>query len=450
MKKTVVLLGVGSVHFTRTLIESMILKGGEWDIRMVDIDLDALEMTTLLAQRLVEAYDAPVEISGSLDRLDVLAGADAVVATIGVGGRKAWKKDVSIFHQFGVYQSTGDTYGAGGVSRALRTIPPLIEIARDIEKYCPNALFINFTNPLTVCVWAVSKAVPNIEVAGLCSGVTWYQHYLADLVGLGEHWDELTYRAIGPNHFTWITDLSYKGESLWPQVRKVMEERRSDKPGDPYFMEDKTELGNPYTWELFRMFDAFPCVGDGHISEFVPGWQGEGAYYGKTFGVDFHNLDEYHTEFDKVYEEMKAQAYGQAPILKRPENELDIFKDEDLFIDVLTARMGGAAIFRTVNLPNIGQTDSLPRGAVVEATTLINGDGFQPLVVGDLPPGITAIMSRILSVQNLTVEAALKADRKLAIQALIAGETVRTEAEAEKMMDVILETHRDYLPQFFE
>jgi 6-phospho-beta-glucosidase len=125
-----------------------------------------------------------------------------------------------------------------------------------------------------------------------------------------------------------------------------------------------------------------------------------------------------------------------------------MFKDEDLFIDVLNASLGEAEILRTVNLPNTGQASNLPAGAVLEATTLINGDGFQPLCFSELPSGITAILLRIIGVQELTVEAALNADRKLAIQALIAGETVKTEAEAGKMMDVILETHRDYLPQF--
>jgi alpha-galactosidase len=438
MKKTIVLLGVGSTYFTRGIVESLITKGGEWDVRLVDIDPECLEIATLLSRRLVEAYDAPVEISGSLDRRDVLPGADAVVSTIGVGGRRAWEKDVTIFRQFNIYQSTGDTYGAGGVSRALRTIPPLVEIARDIEKYCPNALLINFTNPLTVNIWAISKAVPKVRVAGLCYGVTYYEHFLAELIGVP--WEQTSCRAIGVNHFTWIIDFSHNGQSVWPQVRKVMEARGYGSEKEP-----------SYTWELFRMFDAFPVVGDGHICEFVPGWQGQGAYYGKTFGTTFHNFESYAAGFDKVFVDMTDQAYGRAPIIKRADNpdEVDLFKDEDLFIDVLNASMGGDSIFRTVNLPNIGQASNLPKGAVLEATTLINGDGFQPLCFGDLPPGITAILMRILGTQELTVAAALNADRKLAIQALVAGETVRTEAEAEKMMDVILETHRDYLPQFF-
>jgi alpha-galactosidase len=435
MKKTIVILGVGSTYFTRGIVESLITKGGEWDVRLVDIDPQCLEIATLLSRRLVDAYHAPVTISGSLDRREVLPDADAVVSTIGVGGRRAWEKDVAIFRQFNIYQSTGDTYGAGGVSRALRMIPVLVEVARDIERLCPKAIFINFSNPLTVNVWAISKAT-NVKVAGLCYGVTWYQHYLANLIGM--QWDQLSCRAIGVNHFTWITDLSYQGQSVWPQVRKVIEEKGE-------------ELGNPYTWELFRLFDAFPCVGDGHICEFVTGWQGDGAYYGKTFGTTFHNFEDYAATFDTVFDEMADQAYGRSPIIKRADNpaEKEMFKDEDLFIDVLNASLGGEGIFRTVNLPNTGQASNLPAGAVLEATTLINGDGFQPLCFGNLPPGISAILLRILGTQELTVEAALKADRKLAVQALVAGETVRTEAEAEKMMDVILNTHREYLPQFF-
>lgn len=436
MKKTLVLLGVGSTYFTRGIVESLITKGGEWDVRLVDIDPAALDIAVKLSQRMVDLYKAPVTIRGSLDRCEVLPGADAVVSTIGVGGRRAWEKDVTIFRQFNVYQSTGDTYGAGGVSRALRMIPVLVDVARDIERLCPNALFINFSNPMTVNVWAISKAT-KVKTAGLCYGVTWYQHYLANLIGMP--WDQLSCRAIGVNHFTWITDLSYQGESVWPKVREVMERR-----GD--------ELGNPYTWELFRMFDAFPCVGDGHICEFVPGWQGEGAYYGQTFGTTFHSFENYAAGFDTVYEQMADQAYGRAPVIKRAENpdDKETFKDEDLFIDVLNASMGGDSIYRTVNLPNIGQAANLPMGAVLESTTLINGDGFQPLCFGTLPPGISAILMRILGTQELTVEAALKADRKLAIQALVAGETVRTEKEAGKMLDVILDTHREYLPQFFK
>lgn len=437
MKKAIVLLGVGSTYFTRGIIESLIAKGGEWDVRLVDIDPEPLEIAELLSKRLVEQAGAPITIRAAQDRCEVLPGADAIVSTIGVGGRRAWEQDVTIFRQFNVNQSTGDTYGAGGVSRALRTVPVLLDVARDIERLCPQALFINFTNPMTVNVRAVSR-MTRARIAGLCYGVTSWEHNLARFVGVP--WSEVRCRAIGVNHFTWITDFQIEGRDAWPLVRQALEE----KPDSPIVK------NQPYTWELFRMFDAFPCVGDGHICEFVPGWQGSGAYYGKTFGIDGgHHFEHYAASFDRVYEQMADQAYGRAPVsLREPDISGETFRDEDLFIDVLNASMGGREIFRTVNLPNVGQAANLPQGAVLEATTLVSGAGFQPLCFGELPPGLTAILLRIIGAQELTVEAALKGDRKLAIQALVAGETVRTEAEAERMMDVILETHRAYLPQF--
>ena len=292
---------------------------------------------------------------------------------------------------------------------------------------------------MTVNCRAIAKATPSVRIGGLCYGVTYYEHWLAGLIGVP--WREVRCRAIGVNHFTWITEFQHEGQDAWPRVRQAMQEKI-----------DSGEIGNSYTWELFRLFDAFPCVGDGHICEFVPGWQGRGAYYGKTFGIDGgHAFEEYAAGFDKVYEEMADQAYGRVPVTK---SEVDItgetFKDEDLFIDVLNASMGEDEILRTVNLPNVGQASNLPQGAVLEATTLISGAGFEPLCFGELPPGITAILQRIIGTQELTVEAALKADRKLAMQALLAGETVKTEAEAERMMDVILDTHRAYLPQFYD
>ena len=434
MKRTLVLLGVGSTYFTRGIVESIIEKGGEWDLRLVDIDPQCLEIAMLLSKRLVEASNANIRISGSTDRGDVLAGADAVVSTIGVGGRKAWEQDVFMFRQFGIYQCTGDTYGAGGVSRALRTIPVLIEVARDMEKLCPNACLFNFTNPMTVNIWAINKET-NIKAVGLCYGATWHQHFLANFIGVPfkDTWS----KSIGVNHFTWITDFYYKGQDAWPLIRNRMDEFR--------------KAAGQYTSELFEVFDAYPCVGDGHICEFVPGFQAKGGYYGKTFGLDGgHDFEGYARSWDRVFEDMADQAYGRKPLEKIRDNEAgETFRDEDLFIDVLLATLGDSdPIERTVNLPNKGQVSNLPYGAVLESTALVNSAGFHPLSFGEIPVGIMAIMQRILGAQALTVEASLKADRKLAVQAFMADLTAVKKADAEKLVDCILETHKDYLPQF--
>lgn len=437
MKKAIVILGVGSTYFTKGIVESLIRHGGEWDLRLVDIDEACLDIAWKLSDRIVDKYGANVKVSGSTDRKDVLVGADTVVSTIGVGGRKAWEKDVFVFRQFNIYQTTGDTYGAGGVSRALRTIPVLVEIAKDMERLCPDALLVNFTNPMTVNCRALAKE-SSIRTIGLCYGVTAFQHFLARFIGVP--FEETWTKAIGVNHFTWITDFLYEGRDAWPLVRNKMKEKADE------------ISGQPYTWELFETFGAFPCVGDGHICEFVPGFQGKCQYYGKTFGIDGqHNFEKYAASWDDVFSDMADQAYGRKPLeLSLDNKEGEVFRDEDLFIKVLSASMGGKPVERTINLPNAGQAPGLPLGAVLESTTLVNGAGFHPLAYRSIPEGISAIMQRILSAQELTVGAALKADRKLAVQAFMVDLMAVKKSDAEKLVDCILETHKDYLPQFFK
>jgi len=431
--KKIAILGVGSTYFTKGIVESLIKFGGSWDLRLVDIDDKCLDIAMKLSQRIVDHYEADVKISGSVDRLDILDDLDAVVSTIGVGGRRAWEKDVFMFHEFNIHQSTGDTYGAGGVSRALRTVPVLIEIARDMERLCPNALLVNFTNPMTVNCWALSK-VTKIKTIGLCYGVTSLQHHLANLIGMpfSKTWTE----AVGVNHFTWITDFHCDGKDAWPLVREAIAKNL------------EVRAGNPYTWELFDVFGAWPTVGDGHICEFIPGFQGKNMHYGKTFGTHFKD---YAKHWDDVFREMEDQAYGHKPLTAIDDNTVsETFKDEDLFIDVLMAIIGdGPSVERTINLPNQGIVSGLPSDAVLEVTSLVNSSGIHPYAIGELPPGINAIIARIIASQALTVEASLHADRNLVIQALMADLTALTRDMAEKITDCIFKNHRAYLPQFF-
>ena len=436
--KKIVILGVGSTYFTKGIVESLIRYGGKWDLRLVDIDEKCLDIALKLSQRLVDKYKADVRISGSIDRREVLGRADAVVCTIGVGGRRAWEKDVFMFHEFDIHQSTGDTFGAGGVSRALRTIPALLDIAHDMESLCPDALLVNFTNPMTVNCWALNK-VAKVKTVGLCYGVTAIQHDLANLIEVP--FEETWSKAVGVNHFTWITLFQHKGRDAWPLVR----EAKAKKP--------EAIKGNQYTWELFEVFGAWPTVGDGHICEFIPGFQAKGAYYGKTFGVDGgHNFRDYARHWDEVFQDMEDQAYGRKPLGELEDNKAGkTFRDEDFFTEVVMAIMGeGPPVERTVNLPNQGIVSGLPGDAVLEVTSLVNSSGFHPYSFGELPPGINAIVQRIIASQALTVEASLKADRSLVVQAMMADLTAITRSKAEKITDCILENHREYLPQFYK
>ena len=439
MKKIIVILGAGSTYFTKGIVESLCRKGGEWELRLCDIDEQCLDIAVNLSKRMVDVYEAPITVKGDTDRLKLLPGAQAVVCTIGVGGRKAWAKDIFMFYDYGIYQVTGDTYGAGGVSRALRTIPALVAIAKDMEKICPDAILYNFTNPMGASIWALAQET-KINTVGLCYGVAWYQYKLAEIIGVP--FEETWSRAIGANHFTWITDFEYRGKDAWPMVYDYMRKNK-----------DSEEIKKqPYTWELFEVFGAFPCVGDGHICEFIPGFQGKGAYYGKTFGIDTGGtvIKDYLDSWDRVFDEMADQAYGRKPLKTIAYNEAgQTFRDEDLFIDVLNASFGQSQIERTINLPNFGHAPGLPLGAALESTAIINGSGFHPLNYREIPPGIRAILMRILGAQALTVEAALKGDRRLVVQAFMADLTAIYKCDAEKLTDRILLEHKEYLPHFW-
>ena len=178
---------------------------------------------------------------------------------------------------------------------------------------------------------------------------------------------------------------------------------------------------------------------------------GEGTYYGRT-GGDAKHVDEYVKDhWDKVFEDMKAQADGLMPMTKKSDSpEKDDFSDEDMFVEVLSSYMGEGEMFRTVNMPNKGIVTNVAQEAILECTTFINGAGFHPLAFGDIPQGIAATIQRIAAAQELAVEASLKADRQLVLQALMASLTVNSRSEAEKLADAILTEHREYLPGFWK
>ena len=187
------------------------------------------------------------------------------------------------------------------------------------------------------------------------------------------------------------------------------------------------------------------------VPPFIPGWLGKNAYYGHTLGVDAHyNFEEYAATFDVVFKEMEDEAYGRKPLTRGGYSYDGQFNEEVMFEKILSALSGEIEFYNSVNMPNVGQASNLPSGAVLESTALFKGSGIHLLCFGELPPGIASILQRIIGVQELTVDAALTGNRQLILQALIAGLTVKTKPEAEKMLDIILETHREFLPTFYK
>lgn len=430
------IIGAGSAMFTQGLVADMILSRRPWQLGLVDIDPDALAVAEGLSRKMVAARGAEIAITASTDRREVLPGSDVVVTTIGVGGRRGWESDVFIPRQFGVYQPVGDTIMAGGISRALRLVPAMLGIAADVVRLCPAAHFINYANPMSVICRAVRKAI-GAPIVGLCIGVQEVCDELADFIAAPR--GEVTCLAAGVNHFTWVYDLRWNGRDAWPLVR----DRLAD-AGHPLTRAARER--NPFSWSLFETYGAYPAVNDRHVTEFFPERFPGGAYYGRTLGVDAFSFEGTIAWGDKIYEAMRAQALGAAPLA---DSVFDRGAGEhSQLIEILDGMAGDARPFFTANLPNRGSVPNLPADAILEVTATATGRGIRGLAVPDFPDTLAAPLVRKIIGQELTVEAALRGDRKLFVEALLMDGCVSDVVTAGRLADALLKAHKDDLPQF--
>jgi len=457
MTKKIVLIGAGSAMFTQGLVADLILSPdlGPWELGLVDIDPQALETAEGLSRRMIEAKDVEIALSSSTNRRDILPGADIVVSTIGVGGRRGWEADVFIPRKYGVYQPVGDSVMPGGISRAMRMIPALVDIAQDVKALCPEALFINYSNPMTANCWAIRKAT-GVPVVGLCHGTFHVERQLAQFIGAPP--DDVTSLFAGLNHLTFIFDFRWRGRDAWPLVRARLAEER----GQPHDLErlgqEFPEMGgasedfraadNPFSWSLFETYGAYPAVNDRHVVEFFPERFPEGQYYGKTLGVDVFSFEDVIAWGDQIYAHMRAQALGEKP-LDEWIFERTVGEHEQLLDILRSMEYDGRQIF-PANLPNQGAVPNLPAEAILELPAAATATGLRPLQILDFPDPLAAIITRKLTATLLTVEAALAGDRGLFIEALLADGAVTDPEVAHKMADDLLEAHRQDLPNFFD
>jgi alpha-galactosidase len=453
-RQRIVLIGAGSAMFTQGLVADLILSQQPWDIRLVDIDPQALATAEGLTRRMVETKQADIVVRASTDRRDLLPQADVVITTIGVGGRRAWETDVLIPRQYGIFQPVGDTIMAGGISRALRMVPALVEIAKDVLTLCPTALFFNYANPMTVNCWAVRQAT-GANVVGLCHGVMHVERELAQFLGVPPA--EVTSLAVGVNHFTWMYDLRRQGKDAWPLVRAQLAEGRSRPVADAGLgqmgfvakepaPERPKAASNPFSWSLFDRFGAYPAVNDRHVTEFFPQQFPSGAYFGKTLGVDAFSFEATIAFGDRVYEEMTQQALGQAPLNDK------LFQrgpgEHEQLLDILRSIDGDERKLFSANLPNRGAVPNLPADAVLEIPAVATASGLRAVQITEFPDHLATPLRPKLESQRITVEAALTGSRTLFVQALLSDGCVSDPVMAERLADDLLRAQKQYLPQF--
>ena len=453
MARTYVLVGAGSVSFTRGLVADVLRTGKELVLGLVDTNPEALRAAEGLVAKMIAASGAPVRVRASTDRREVLPGADAVICTVGVGGRRAWERDVLIARKHGVFQPVGDTAMPGGLSRALRMIPAMVAIAEDVLDLCPDARFFNYGNPMTAVCRAVRKAT-GAPVVGLCHGVLGVGHYLADFLGVPR--EEVSYTAAGLNHLTWFTQLRHQGRDAWLRVLEELARRLgADVPagqvrGRLAALDENAEppegIDHPFSWKLFALYGAFPAVLDRHVSEFFPQLFPGGAYYGKTLGVDAFSFEQCVERGDRAYAKMREQALSPEPL---PPDFLGRSGGEhEQVIDIIDSIETDGGRVYSANLPNRGQVGNLPPEAILEGPAVADGSGVRPLVVGDLPSGIAATLASRIAVVETIVDAALEGSRDLFVQALVADGSVSSLATAHRLADELLAAHAELLPQF--
>jgi alpha-galactosidase len=441
MREKIVLIGAGSRGFTGSLLADMTRMGMDADVVLVDIDPDALEVARRVAHKLLAARPAPLNISATTDRRAALSGATVVITTISVGGRRAWERDVFIPRRYGIYAPVGDSVGVGGLSRALRMIPPMVEIAQDVLDLAPDALFFNYSNPMSAICRAVIKAT-GASVVGLCHGVKGDGiRYLSRVLDVPAHM--LRFNAVGINHLTWFTEMRLHGSDIMPRLRDIAR---------THLEHGLTRLDgiNPrdylFSWQLFERFGVFPCVLDRHVTEFFPQFFRDGHYYGKRLGVDAFSFENTIASGDREYALMHEVAYNDAPLPAAYLAELDA--DEEEVLDMIASIRADRGETFYANLPNTGFVPNLPLDAIVELPAIANVSGLHALAQPPLSSGIVGtLMPHIMAVE-VVVEAALKGSRDAFIQALVIDGSVNAVDSAVRLADELLEAHADDLPAF--
>lgn len=449
-----VLIGAGSTVFTQRLVADIILAGEEdaWELALVDIDPVTLDAVDKLVRKMLVARNASIPVTSTTDRRAVLEGADFVVTTIAVGGRPGWQQDIEIPRKYGIYQPVGDTALPGGISRAMRMIPPMIAIARDVAELCPDAFFFNYSNPMTAICRAIRKET-GVPVIGLCHGVHHVEGVIARFLEVEE--GSISSFGIGLNHLTFLTRLRHNGADAIPLIHAKL---ASQKPQLETELANKTEWANivtgrpprywddPFSWGMFERYSIFPCAMDRHAVEFYPERFPGGSYCGHRLGREAFPIDKRIALGDTWYADMLAIANSPDPLPR--EYYENVPGESEQLLEIMHSLLRDERKVFSVNVPNEGQADFLPRDAVIECNASAVAGGFAPLVADRLPPALIAKLQSKISAIEITVDAALSGDRDLMVEAMLADGGVADPDTAVALRDDLIEAHRQHLPQF--
>ena len=426
----VVFIGAGSVVFTRELVTDLMRFDDlpAIDLVLYDIDQARLDVAHGTALQVAARFGRSPVVTATTDRRAALDGADFVVNMIQVGGIDATRIDLELPASFGLRQTIGDTTGVGGVFRALRTFPVLSQLARDMAELCPDAWFLNYTNPMAMNVWWMSVVAPAQRTAGLCHSVYWTVVDLCELVGVP--FEEVRYRAAGVNHQAWLYEWSHDGASLYPKLDAAI-------AADP-------ELRRRVRVEMYTRLGYYPTETSEHSSEYLSWFLRSDAQIEKFrieplqyLGISEDNVAEFHA--------------AQASLETGAELELMDGSDAAEYApQIIHSMLTGTPREVHVNTVNRGLISNLPEGAVVEVPASVAADGITPLAVGAIPTQGAALNRTYLSVAELTIEAALTGSRELVKQAVLVDGNASSSLTPDRiweLCDALFDAHAAVLPR---
>ncbi len=429
--------------FLRDIFATPELRGAT--IVLHDILADRLDLVFALGQKMLADFGLDFQLEKTLSLEQALRGADFVILTITTGRLEAMRPDLEIPARYGIFQAVGDTTGPGGLARALRNIPVVVEIARKLDEFCPDALFLNYTNPMTVLTRAIgmSRSMPNRTV-GLCHEYIGVRENLATLFGTRP--EKIQARVAGVNHLIWITDLYADGRRVWdalPELTaKILRGEIVVDAEDTSVFADHARVKST----LFQLYGALPAAGDRHIAEFFPHFITESSAWGVDFGLRLTSIE------DRQGLEMFAKMMIESVL--RGETDLHDFMEDvssEAANKIIRAVTCGETYVGIMNLPNTGQVGNLPREAVVETFGIIDQTGVSAASYGDVPAGVQNILEHHIRQQEMTIDAALNGSRALALQVLL-NDPLSSRlgiSQARQMLDELLEANKTYLPRFF-
>ena len=430
-------IGAGSCAFTRDVVRDLLTFPLLRDSTLVlmDINRERLNFAQEMVNTIIKRGDYPTKVEVTTDRREALKGSDAVLITIMTHGTQVWRHDIEIPKKYGISINVGDTRGPSGIFRALRTIPVMLDICRDIERQCPDAIVLNYTNPMAMLCRAIQRQT-NLKFTGLCHSVQGTAKMLAQWIKAPM--DEITYLCAGINHLSWYLEYKWNDKDAYPLIRKAIQNKK---------IYNEEIVRN----EMFKHLGYYVTESSGHNSEYNWWFRKRPDLIEKycTYGTGW-NPGKYAFVLNEYIDKEKNWQKKAKQVMKLAK-EMPLDKGLEYASSIINAFMGGEAFEFNGNVPNTGLIPNLPKDVCVEVPIVVNRHRIKPFYVGNLPPQLAALNNINIAVEEMAVEAALTGDPQLVFQAIAYDPltaAVLSLAEIKKMVREMFNKNQPYLPQF--